>query len=313
MDQRPRGGWRPGRQVPVSEPGVSRRLHDSKALHRGEHHPSAHGENARVHDDHGCDEERLRRFAEREAALDASGDSRNAGRSADDPEEDWGTDDPVPQEKGKGLTEPTDEAYIEEIERQRADRQKELDEARAAEGVANGTGEPKREFEAPSPADINETAKIQQAAAGEAVENSSKKQVMSQKEASAIWDNMTLSERDRMARLVLAANNIEGSYTEDQLDNLPLREVHAIVGRAEAAGYKASESYDSMDGEAMENARKAAESKAKKAEKKANGILGKLKQRRQASSEKQANRGEKQRGARMARLGQFVGKLTNKQ
>ncbi len=46
------------------------------------------GEDARLHHHHRRDEERLRRAAERAPALDPPGDSRDARRPADDPEED---------------------------------------------------------------------------------------------------------------------------------------------------------------------------------------------------------------------------------
>ena len=75
-------------EVPVPERGLSRRLHDPAAVHRREHHPSADGEDAHLHDDDRRDEERVRRAAERAAALDASGDPRDARGPADDPEED---------------------------------------------------------------------------------------------------------------------------------------------------------------------------------------------------------------------------------
>ena len=59
-----------------------------QALHRREHHPPADGQDARVHDDDRGDEERVRRPAQRAPALDAPGHPRDAGRPADDPEED---------------------------------------------------------------------------------------------------------------------------------------------------------------------------------------------------------------------------------
>ena len=74
--------------VHLPERGLPEGLHDSEALHRGEHHPPADGEDARLHDDDGRDEERVRRAAERAPALDASGDPRDARGPADDPEED---------------------------------------------------------------------------------------------------------------------------------------------------------------------------------------------------------------------------------
>ena len=64
------------------------RLPDSAALHRREHHPPADGEDARLHDDDRRDEERVRRPAERAAALDPPGHPRDARGPADDPEED---------------------------------------------------------------------------------------------------------------------------------------------------------------------------------------------------------------------------------
>ena len=88
VDQHPRRGRRSDEEVHLPERGLPEGLHDPEALHRREHHPSADGEDARLHDDDGGDEERVRRPAERAPALDASGDPRNARRPADDPEED---------------------------------------------------------------------------------------------------------------------------------------------------------------------------------------------------------------------------------
>ena len=88
VDQHPRRGRRPDEEVHLPERGLPEGLHDSEALHRGEHHPPADGEDPRLHDDDRGDEERVRRAAERAPALDASGDPRDARGPADDPEED---------------------------------------------------------------------------------------------------------------------------------------------------------------------------------------------------------------------------------
>ena len=88
VDPRPRRGGIAGRRVPVPEPGLPRRLLDPQALHRREHPASAHGQDPRLHHHHRRDEERVRRPAQRAPALDAPGDPPDAGRPADDPEED---------------------------------------------------------------------------------------------------------------------------------------------------------------------------------------------------------------------------------
>ena len=88
VDPRPRRGGLARRRVPVPERGLSRRLLDPQALHRREHPAPADGQDPRLHHHHRRDEERLRRPAQRAPPLDASGDPPDAGRSADDPEED---------------------------------------------------------------------------------------------------------------------------------------------------------------------------------------------------------------------------------
>ncbi len=70
------------------EQHLSRRHHDSRLLLRQEHRPSADDQVPHLHDDDGRDEERVRRPAEHAAALHALVDSRDAGRSAGDPEGD---------------------------------------------------------------------------------------------------------------------------------------------------------------------------------------------------------------------------------
>ena len=69
-----RRGRRSDEGVSLPERGVSARVHDSAPVHRREHHSSADGEDARLHDDDRRDEERVRRAAERAPSLDASGD-----------------------------------------------------------------------------------------------------------------------------------------------------------------------------------------------------------------------------------------------
>ena len=70
------------------EQHLSRRHHDSRLLLRQEHRPSADDQVPHLHDDDRRDEERVRRPAEHAAALHALVDSRDAGRSAGDPEGD---------------------------------------------------------------------------------------------------------------------------------------------------------------------------------------------------------------------------------
>ena len=63
-------------------------IHDPRLLLRQEHRPPADDEVPHLHDDDRRDEERVRRAAEHAAALHAFVDSRDAGRSAGDPEGD---------------------------------------------------------------------------------------------------------------------------------------------------------------------------------------------------------------------------------
>ena len=88
VDRHQGRGRRPDEEVPVPERGLPAGLPDPAAVHRREHHPPADGEDARLHDDDRRDEERVRRPAERAAALDAPGHPRDARGPADDPEED---------------------------------------------------------------------------------------------------------------------------------------------------------------------------------------------------------------------------------
>ena len=78
VDRHPRRRRRSDQEVPLPERGLPEGLHDPEALHRREHHPSADGQDAHLHDDDGRDEERVRRPAERAPALDASGHPRDA-------------------------------------------------------------------------------------------------------------------------------------------------------------------------------------------------------------------------------------------
>ena len=65
-------GRRSHEEVPGAERRLPRRLHDPEALHRREHHPPAHGQDAHLYNDDGRDEERVRRAAQRAPPLDAS-------------------------------------------------------------------------------------------------------------------------------------------------------------------------------------------------------------------------------------------------
>ena len=88
VDPRPRSGGRSDRRVPLPQRRLPEGIPHSPTIHRREHHPSADGQDPRLHDDHRCDEERLRGAAQRASTLDPSGDPRDPRRSPDDPEED---------------------------------------------------------------------------------------------------------------------------------------------------------------------------------------------------------------------------------
>ena len=68
-----------------ARPDLPRGHPASRVLLRQEHHPPADGQDARLHDHHRRDEERVRRAAQREAPLDARRDPRDGGRPAGDP------------------------------------------------------------------------------------------------------------------------------------------------------------------------------------------------------------------------------------
>ena len=71
-----------------ARPHLPRRHPHPRLLFRQEHRPSADHQVPHLHDDHRRDEERVRRPAEHAAALHAFVDSRDARRSARDPEGD---------------------------------------------------------------------------------------------------------------------------------------------------------------------------------------------------------------------------------
>ena len=69
-------------EVPLPERGLPEGLLDPEALHRREHHPPADDQDAHLHDDHGRDEERVRRPPQRAPSLDPPGHPRDARRPA---------------------------------------------------------------------------------------------------------------------------------------------------------------------------------------------------------------------------------------